>query len=201
MMAASVKKKPVKPKRKPIKKSPAKKAKRTITKTDRPLHGMVWDAITRAAKKKQALRIDELATLLKKPIVKVAETVHELSGMGLVRVEGRDIVGDCWAPVPTEGRPLFGNPAPGATALKKAKAWYQKESLVDGVQTIRLPHTVEAVKIGKLISLTYESEKYDGRKRLWKHDVTGDKDLHISADGKVLVVLPGFVVTSQGIKG
>jgi hypothetical protein len=60
---------------------------------------------------------------------------------------------------------------------------------------------VEAVEIGKIVSITYESDKYDGRKRLWKHDVTGDRTLHISTDGKVLVVLPGFKVTKRGIEG
>ena len=165
-----------------------------------PVQKKAYSAMVAAAKKRQALRVDELAKRIKAPLAAVADAVKRLLDMGLIHEAGRDLFGPCFAPgAPARG--LFDNPTPGKVALKKAGAWYQKESLVDGVETIRLPHTVEAVKIGKIISITYESDKYDGRKRLWKHDVTGDKDLHISADGKVLVVLPGFQVTKQGIKG
>jgi len=165
-----------------------------------PVQKKTYEAIVKAAKKRQALRVDELAELIKAPLAAVADAISRLLSLGLVHEAGRDLFGPCFAPgAPARG--LFDNPTPGKLALKKAGAWYQKESLVDGVETIRLPHTVEAVRIGKIISITYESDKYDGHKRLWKHDVTGDKDLHISADGKVLVVLPGFQVTKQGIKG
>lgn len=165
-----------------------------------PIQKKTYSAMVAAAKKGQALRVDELAERVKAPLAAVADAVGRLLDLGLIHAAGRDLFGPCFAPgAPARG--LFDNPTPGKVALKKAGAWYQKESLVDGVETIRLPHTVEAVKIGKIISITYESDKYDGRKRLWKHDVTGDKDLHISADGKVLVVLPGFQVTKQGIKG
>lgn len=165
-----------------------------------PLQKKTYQAIVQAAKKRQALRVDELAERIKAPLAAVADAIQRLGSLGLVHEAGRDLFGPCYAPgAPARG--LFDNPAPGRVALKKATAWYQDERLVDGVKTIRLPHTVEAVEIGKLISITYESDKYDGRKRLWKHDVTGDKTLHISADGKVLVVLPGFQVTKQGIKG
>ena len=165
-----------------------------------PVQKKTYEAIVKAAKKRQALRADELAEVVKAPMAAVADALSRLLSLGLVHEAGRDLFGPCFAPgAPARG--LFDNPAPGRVALKKAAAWYQKESLVTGVQTIKLPHTVEAVEVGKLISITYESDKYDGRKRLWKHDVTGDKTLHISADGKVLVVLPGFQVTKQGIKG
>ena len=91
---------------------------------------------------------------------------------------------------------------PETKAIKKALAWYQKKSLVNGSQVIKLPDTVEAVEIGRIVSITYESDKYDGKKkRLWKHDVTGQKILHISTDGKVMVILPGFKVTKRGIEG
>ena len=160
----------------------------------------VYEAMRKAADKRQALRVDELAGKVKLDEGTVAEAVAGLIRAGLAHVAGRDLFGECFLPgVPATG--LFANPAPGARAIKKAAAWYQKESLVTGAETIRLPATVEAVKIGKIVSITYESDKYDGRKRLWKHDVTGDRDLHISTDGKVLVVLPGFKVTKRGIEG
>lgn len=165
-----------------------------------PIQKKTYSEMVKAAKHRQALRVDELAERVKAPLAAVADAVQRLMSMGLAHEAGRDLFGACYAPgAATPG--LFDNPTPGKVALKKAAAWYQKESLLDGVQTIKLPHTVEAVKIGRIVSITYESDKYDGRKRLWKHDVTGHKELHISADGKVLVVLPGFQVTKQGIKG
>ncbi len=182
--------------------APAPKRFREVMKnpSPAPIQKKAYQAIVQAAKKRQALRVDELAERIKAPLAAVAEAIQRLGSLGLVHEAGRDLFGPCYAPgAPARG--LFDNPAPGRTALKKAAAWYQDERLVDGVKTIRLPQTVEAVEVGKLISITYESDKYDGKKRLWKHDVTGDKTLHISADGKVLVVLPGFQVTKQGIKG
>jgi len=160
----------------------------------------VYAALVAEAKKGHALNEDELSEKLGFGIGAVMNALTRLQNSGLAHITGRDMFGVCWAPG-TPSRGLFENPAPGSKAVKKAAAWYQKESLTTGAETIRLPQTVEAVKIGKIVSITYESDKYDGRKRLWKHDVTGDRDLHISTDGKVLVVLPGFKVTKRGIEG
>jgi hypothetical protein len=160
----------------------------------------VYDVMKAAAKKGQALRVDELAERAKVPLAAVANALDRLLGLGMIYEAGRDPFGPCYAPR-TPSRGLFDNPTPGSRAVKKARAWYQQETLVSGAQTIKLPDTVEAVEIGKIISITYESDKYDGKKRLWKHDVTGDRTLHISTDGKVLVVLPGFKVTKRGIEG
>lgn len=165
-----------------------------------PAQKAVYAALVAAFKKRQALRVDELAEKIRKPLAAVSEAVGRLQELGLVHEYGRDLFGACYAPgAPSRG--LFDNPAPGRKAEKKAKAWYQMERLETGAKTIRLPDTVEAVEIGKIISITYESDKYDGRKRLWKHDVTGDRTLHISTDGKVMVVLPGFKITKRGIEG
>ncbi len=165
-----------------------------------PAQKAVYSALVAAFKKRQALRVDELAEKLRKPLEAVQEAVARLLELGLVHEYGRDLFGSCYAPgAPARG--LFDNPAPGRKAEKKAAAWYQRESLTTGAKTIRLPDTVEAVEVGKIVSITYESDKYDGRKRLWKHDVTGNRTLHISTDGKVLVVLPGFKITKRGIEG
>ncbi len=160
----------------------------------------VYEAMKKAAGKRQALNLDELAQRTKQPVEAVRDAVSKLLKMGLAHVAGRDLFGECYLPGIHQAG-LFQNPRPGAKAEKKAKAWYQMERLETGAKTINLPDTVEAVEIGQIVSITYESDKYDGRKRLWKHDVTGDRTLHISTDGKVLVVLPGFKVTKRGIEG
>lgn len=165
-----------------------------------PAQKAVYAALVSAFRKRQALRVDELADKVRKPAEAVGQAVQRLLELGLIHEAGRDLFGACFAPgAPSRG--LFDNPAPGRKAEKKAAAWYQMKNLETGARTINLPETVEAVEIGKIISITYESDKYDGRKRLWKHDVTGDRTLHISTDGKVLVVLPGFKVTKRGIEG
>jgi len=168
--------------------------------TEAPKQKAVYAALVAATKKNHALRADELAEKIKAPLKAVSDALGRLLSMGLAHEAGRDLFGPCYAAgAPSRG--LFDNPKPGAKASKKAEAWYQKKSLVTGAQTINLPDTVEAVEIGRIVSITYESDKYDGRKRLWKHDVTGNRTLHISTDGKVMVVLPGFKITKRGIEG
>ena len=75
------------------------------------------------------------------------------------------------------------------------------ERLETGAQTIKLPSTVEAVEIGEIVAIEYRSDKYDGKPRVWRHEVTQKRALHMSTDGKVMVVLPGFKVTKRGIEG
>ena len=180
--------------------APAPKKLREPLRNPAPSQKKVYAALVAATKKRHALRVDELAEKIKAPLSAVSDALAELLGVGLAHEAGRDLFGPCYA-AGTPARSLFDNPEPGVKARKKAAAWYQKKNLETGSRTINLPDTVEAVEVGRIVSITYESDKYDGRKRLWKHDVTGNRTLHISTDGKVLVVLPGFKVTKRGIEG
>jgi hypothetical protein len=182
--------------------APAPKRLREAMKNPAPVstEKKVYAALVSEAKKGHALNEQELMDKLNLHIGPLMDALAQLAAKGLAHQAGRDQFGLCWAPG-TPSRGLFDNPRPGAKAEKKAAAWYQMKRLESGAKTINLPDTVEAVEIGKIVSITYESDKYDGRKRLWKHDVTGDRTLHISTDGKVLVVLPGFKVTKRGIEG
>ncbi len=97
--------------------------------------------------------------------------------------------------------------------LKKAKAWYGKDELATDLQVladykpplIQDPETGEVglalVEIGTLTALEYESDKYDGKPRLWRHDVTSKHRLFLSPDGSTLVVWPPFRMTKRGIEG
>lgn len=161
----------------------------------------VYEEMKRRMKKGQALRIDELAEKLKMKPMFVQLAMFAMEEANLVHQVGQDLFGPVWAPGPPAQVGLFDNPKTGRVAEKKARAWYQMKSLETGARTIRLPDTVEAVEIGRIVAIEYESDKYDGKPRVWRHEVTKPRALHISADGKVMVILPGFKVTKRGIEG
>jgi hypothetical protein len=98
------------------------------------------------------------------------------------------------------------------TVLKKAEDWFGNDALVSDVMSlteyeppiVKMPDGTLAlalVEIGRIAELAYYSNKYDGKNRLWAHEVTGDRRLFISADGSTLVVWPPFKVTKRGIEG
>lgn len=58
-----------------------------------------------------------------------------------------------------------------------------------------------AVHIGEIVSITYESTKKDGTKRLYKHDFTHHRDLYVSVDGSTFIVDPAPKLTKRGIEG
>ena len=160
----------------------------------------VYAHLVKEAKRGHALNEEELCQVLKLAPGALLAALQNLVNKGLAHEAGRDLFGTCWAPG-TPSRGLFENPTPGRKAEKKAAAWFQRENLTTGARTIRLPDTVEAVEIGRIVAIEYESDKYDGKKRIWRHEVTQKRDLHVSTDGKVLVVLPGFKITKRGIEG
>lgn len=83
----------------------------------------------------------------------------------------------------------------------KAHAWNQRESLTTKARVIELPDELEAIEIGEIVAIEYRSKKYDGKARVWRHEVAKKRTLHISLDGKILVILPGFKITKRGIEG
>lgn len=160
----------------------------------------VYEAMKAAAKKNQALRVDELAEKTKMPVSSVSSALAELVRLGLAHVAGADLFGSCYFPgVPATG--LFANPSAEAKAEKKAADWYQADRLTTKARRIKLPETVEAVEVGEIVAIEYRSNKYDGRSKVWRHEATKPRALHVSTDGKVLVVLPGFKITKRGIEG
>jgi len=95
---------------------------------------------------------------------------------------------------------------------KKASAWYQDSKLLNeagGIPEYEPPIiTLEdgtialaMVEIGTIAEISYFSDKYDGIRRLWTHEVTGTRRLFISTDGSTLVVWPPFKVTKRGLEG
>ena len=83
--------------------------------------GKVYAGLKAAAKKGQALRVDELAPKVKLPESEVRQYLKRLVAQGLAHIAGSDLFGECYAAgVPQRG--LFANPTGKAPAAKKAQA-------------------------------------------------------------------------------
>ena len=190
-----------------IKKKTPKKAttKKRAAKNPAPTRGdaeKVYTAIVKASKNRHALNAEEISIHSKIPFARVQKALLELEKMALVHVAGSDPVGECWAAGRPYGHLPTANPTPKKKAEKKARDWYQNEGLETNAKPIRgykLPSAY--VKVGRIVAIEYESDKYDGKRRVWRHEATRKRDLHISTDGTTMVILPGFKITKRGIEG
>lgn len=165
-----------------------------------PIQKKVFETLKASAKKRQALRVDEVAERIKQPLATVADALQRLLSIGLVHEAGRDLFGPCYFPgAPQRG--LFENPSAEARATKKARAWFQDESLVTNPQEIDWTPPDAAVHIGQFIAVEYLSDKFDGVKRIYRHEVTKVRQMLLSPDGSTIIVDPPFKITKRGIEG
>jgi hypothetical protein len=87
-------------------------------------------------------------------------------------------------------------------ALKKAKAFFGNDALVTEPKPLRgYVAPSAAVEIGELVALEYDSHKFDGKSRIYRHDVTGKRKMFISIDGSTIIIQPPLKVTKRGIEG
>lgn len=99
------------------------------------------------------------------------------------------------------------NPSPQAikkaakVAGKKAEAWYSNPDLTTPPRILKRKLPNAFVEVGTIEAIEYRSDKYDGKSRLYRHEVTKKRKLLISADGTVMIVEPGFKITKRGIEG
>lgn len=87
-------------------------------------------------------------------------------------------------------------------ALKKARAFFGDDSLVTQPKPLRgyvAPNA--AVEIGELVAIEYDSNKFDGEPRIYRHDVTKKRKMFISIDGSTIIIQPPLKVTKRGIEG
>ena len=165
-----------------------------------PVQKKVFEALKASAKRNRALRIDEVAEKIKTPLALVADAINRLSTLGMVHEAGRDLFGPCYYPgAPQRG--LFENPSAKAKAEKKARAWYGKDELVTEAQEIDWTPPKSAVHIGQFVAIEYLSDKFDGTKRIYRHDVTHVRQMLLSPDGSTIIVDPPFKITKRGIEG
>lgn len=169
----------------------------------------LYDLIVKLTKKGQAWNGEELARALKVDFSEVDHLLLDLSGAGLIHSPGSDLFGSTWlAGVPTPG--LFRNPSSFEKEERKAarrsreaaERWYGDPQLVNATKILRGYEFPDAfLDAGHISALEYESDKFDGSTRLYRHDVTKKRRLIISADGSTILVFPPFKITKRGIEG
>lgn len=158
----------------------------------------ILSLLKRRTRNSIALNTHEIADSLDTSEYDAIFAIQRLINSGVIRVAGSDDVGRVYAYV---GRKTRCNPTPGKRASKKARDWYQNESLITEPRKISIPDSMEFVEIGEILAIEYESNKFEGRKVAYRHDVTHHRKMHISTDGSVIIIEPGFKVTKRGIEG
>jgi len=172
-----------------IRKNPEKSSKKKVYQKllDTTRAGQAWNEL-------------ELSNALALPMNDLRGILRTLAAEGLAHSPKNDLFGPVWI-AGAKTRSLLDNPASGAKATKKAQAWYGKENLVTNASRVSIPDSLELVEVGTILAIEYESKKFDGRSRAYRHDVTKKRTLYISTDGTVLVIKPGFKITKRGIEG
>lgn len=105
---------------------------------------------------------------------------------------------------PSPGEMIAGPHASAETRkmLAKALAWFGDENLTTEPKILKSYNAPEAVvEIGQFVAIEYESNKFDGKPRIYRHDVTRHRKLFISPDGSTIIVWPPFKITKRGIEG
>jgi hypothetical protein len=115
-------------------------------------------------------------------------------------------------------RPKVGNPGPGEflhgphasadqriaakDALEAAAAFYGREDLVTKPRKLRgfkMPKSF--VDIGDFVAVEYDSDKFDGKQRIYRHEGEVKRRFLLSTDGSVAIFQPPFGLTEKGIEG
>ena len=86
-------------------------------------------------------------------------------------------------------------------ALARAAAWFGNDKLLTEPAPVKIADDLALIEVGRITAIEYESKKFDGKSRVYRHDVTKTRILYISTDGEVLIVKPGFKITKRGIEG
>lgn len=89
-----------------------------------------------------------------------------------------------------------------AALLAKARAFYGNDDLVTIPQPIKSYRPPDAfVDLGEIVALEYDSIKFDGESRIYRHEATHKRRLLMSLDGGTFIVYPPFKLTKRGIEG
>lgn len=87
-------------------------------------------------------------------------------------------------------------------AARKAADWYGDDALVTPPKKLRGFKFPDAfVEVGTIAAIEYDSVKFDGKERTYRHEVTRKRKMYLSVDGSTLVIWPPFKVTKRGIEG
>lgn len=105
---------------------------------------------------------------------------------------------------PSPGEMVFGEHASAEERLMLAKALAfmgDKNLLTEPklLKSYKAPHAM--IEIGDLVALEYDSIKWDGKSRIFRHESDVKRKFLISPDGQTIVVDPPFRITKRGIEG
>lgn len=177
-----------------------------------PLTGLarkLYDLILKNTRAGEAWNGEELARKLKVDFSSIDHLLLDLAGSGLIHSPGADMFGSTWlAGAPTPG--LFRNPsnpdesesAMARRSKKAAERWYGDPELVNATKILRGVKFPRAfLDAGRITAIEYESDKFDGETRIYRHEVTKKRRLIISADGSTILITPPFRITKRGIEG
>jgi len=86
-------------------------------------------------------------------------------------------------------------------AIAKAKDWFGLDSLLTEPELVDYQAPEAAVLIGRLVAVEYYSDKFDGKGRVYRHDLDRPRDLAVSVDGGTMMIFPPLKITKRGIEG
>ena len=87
-------------------------------------------------------------------------------------------------------------------ALEKARAFYGNDNLTTEPKALKsyVP-PVAFVDVGIGVAIEYDSDKFDGKYRIYRHEFTKKRRLLISTDGSTIIIDPPLKLTKRGIEG
>lgn len=85
---------------------------------------------------------------------------------------------------------------PEAKALAAARRWYQKDSLLTEPLPVTVPDVLKLRDAGPITAIEYDSRKYTGRSKIWRHEVTKPRRLLVS-DGSPIATGAGALRTRR----
>lgn len=88
----------------------------------------------------------------------------------------------------------------GKKAEKKAGA-YHGDGPKTAVRKIKHPTPTAFVELGEIVAIEYKSTKWDGEPRIFRHEFTRVRELHMSTDGGTIAIVPPCKLTKRGIEG
>ena len=86
-------------------------------------------------------------------------------------------------------------------AIAKARDWFGLDSLVTEPELLDWKPPEAAVLIGRLVAIEYSSDKFDGKDRVYRHELDRTRELYVSIDGSCFIVTPALRVTKRGLEG
>lgn len=141
------------------------------------------------------------------PAAYVRQAIRILEKQGAIRKWKRGH----WRPTvenPSSGEFLHGKHASAdqriaaKEALESAAAFYGREDLVTKPRKLRrfkMPNAF--VDIGDAVAIEYDSDKFDGVQRIYRHESESKRKALMSTDGSVMIFQPPFKLTERGIEG